>query len=764
MTIYRDDRRARPLLPASLFAAWLLCVLTLAAQAQQLVGYVEPLIGTAASSLSGYSEQLGNTIPAVGVPFAMTQWTAQTRQGETKCQAPYYYTDPSFTGIRATHWLSGSCTQDYGSFTIMAETGSLRTDPQAYGCALDHALEKATPYDYRIRLARYHLTASFTATARCGMMKFICERDDTLYLVVTPGSDKNRAFIRIDRRRGEVSGSNPAFRIYQGAGQPAGFAGYFVLRFSRPFFRAGTFTRDGVAGADSLRNRENEGAYAGFVMKKGDSLLVKAGTSFTGIAAAGRNLDAEIPGWDFEKVAGSCRLAWENALEKIRVSGGSASQKKIFYTSLYHTMQQPRLYNDVSGTYPRFSGSYVTERLKKGNYYGDFSMWDIYRADIPLYEILSPALVNDWVRSMILKGRQGGWLPIFPCWNNYTSEMIGDHVLEFIASAWSRGIRDYDVREAYRLMRHNAFDTPPEKDYVNGMGRRALPSYLRYGYIPLNDPVAEAFHKNEQVSRTLEYAYDDYSTALMARGLGRKKDYGILMKRAENYRNVFDSSVGLMNGRYQDGSWARPFYADKRMSYITEGTPRQYSFYVPQDIPGLAKLMGGRPALEAQLDSLFTGDRYNHGNEPDQQAPFLYDYTPHPWKTQRQVRKILQQAYGTGPGGISGNDDAGAISAWYVFAAMGFYPVSPVSGNYLICSPLFDTVRIKTGAAKPFSVVTHRRSPTSAYISRITWNGKPYRKDYLRYSMFTRGGTLDVFLDDHPGSWAADPADQPAGM
>jgi predicted alpha-1,2-mannosidase len=740
------------------------CLAFPAARAQQLTGYVDPLIGTAASSLQGYRGQLGNTIPAVAVPFAMTQWTAETRQGETKCQAPYYHSDPSFTGIRATHWLSGSCTQDYGSFTLMPETGALRTEPQAYACPLNHALEKATPYDYSIRLPRYHLTASFTATARCGIIRFTCQREDTLYVVVRPNSDKNKTFIRIDHRRGEVSGSNAAFRIYQGSGQPAGFAGYFVLRFSRPFFTAGTFSKEGVTADDSVRNGENEGAYVGFLMKKGESLLVKAGTSFTGIAAAADNLDAEIPGWDFGSVRDSCRATWENALEKIQVSGGTASQKKIFYTSLYHTMQQPRLYNDVNGTYPRFSASYVTETLQKGNYYGDFSMWDIYRSDIPLYEILSPALVNDWVRSMILKGQQGGWLPIFPCWNNYTSEMIGDHVLEFIASAWCRGIRDYDVREAYRLMRHNSFDTPPREDYVDGKGRRALSSYLRYGYIPLNDSVADAFHKNEQVSRTLEYAYDDYSTALMAKGSGNKKDYRMLMKRAGNYRNVFDRRVGLMNGRFADGSWAHPFYPDKRMSYITEGTPRQYSFYVPQDIPGLAKLMGGRRQLESQLDSLFTGDRYNHGNEPDQQAPFLYDYTPHPWKTQLQVRNILERAYGTGPGGISGNDDAGAISAWYIFAAMGFYPANPVSGDYLISSPLFDTLAIRTGAGKVFKVVTHRHSRASVYISRVTWNRKPYLKDYLRHSMFTEGGRLDIFLEDQPTGWASNPRRQPRGL
>ena len=745
-----------------------LSVTSCARKAPDVTRYVNPMTGTAAAttvSAQGIAtEQYGNTIPAVGVPFQMTGWTPQTRLTENKCVPPYYYKDSVFTGIRATHWLNGSCTQDYGSVTFMPLTGSLQTDPGSFACSLDHRLETSTPYYYRLSLPRYHLTAEVTATARAGVMRYTAQKTDSLFVVVTPNNDSGKAFIRINRATGEIEGYNPVHRIYQGSGQPAGFSGYFVIRFEKPFLTAGTFDAGGLLDADSLADHTGEGAWAGFRIQKGESLLAKVGTSFTSIAEARNNLDAEIPGWDFGAVENHAKAIWQEALGKIQVAGGTESERKIFYTALYHTMQQPRLYNDVSGTYPRFATQYQTERLRGGNYYGDFSMWDIYRAEVPLYEILDPAMVTDWVRSMILKGQQGGWMPIFPCWNHYTAEMIGDHVTVMIASAYMNGIRDFDVREAYRLMRQNAFDPAPGEAYLDGKGRRALDSYLRYGYIPLEDGVPDAFHKREQVSRTLEYAYDDYCLALVAGALGNTSDEQELMARARNYRNVFDTARNLMNGRHQDGSWDGPFTPDQRMSFITEGTPRQYSFYVPQDVPGLASLMGGRDSLEAALDSLFTGTRYNHGNEPDQQAPFLYNYTAHPWKTQRVVRRILREQYGTGPGGLSGNDDAGAISAWYVLASVGLYPVDPASGKLMLSSPVFDKATISLEGGKRFTVRAHKKSSGSIYIRRVTLNGKAYDKNYLSHDEVVRGGQLDVYLDDTPGGWGGSPGDQPAGL
>jgi len=342
--------------------------------------------------------------------------------------------------------------------------------------------------------------------------------------------------------------------------------------------------------------------------------------------------------------------------------------------------------------------------------------------------------------------------------------MVGDHVTAFIASAFAKGIRNYDVAAAYRLMRQNAFDSPGAADYSNGKGRRALNSYLKYGYIPMEDSVPEAFHKKEQVSRTLEYAYDDYALSIVAKALNKTADYNALHKRAFNYQNVFDSTINMVRGRYTDGNWYGPFSADRREPYITEGTPRQYTFYVPQDVAGLARLMGGAHALEASLDSLFAKNEYWHGNEPGHQIPFMYNYTASPWKTQKTVRSILNEEYSDGPGGLSGNDDAGQMSAWYVFAAIGLYPVDPVSGEHILCSPLFDKIILQLPGNKKLQIVCHKQSNDAIYIKRITFNGKPYTKNYIRYADIMKGGILDMYLQPQPSSWGAENSSHPSGL
>ena len=369
------------------------------------------------------------------------------------------------------------------------------------------------------------------------------------------------------------------------------------------------------------------------------------------------------------------------------------------------------------------------------------------------------------MQSLIAKGQQGGWLPIFPCWNSYTAAMIGDHATAFIASAYAKDIRNYDVDEAYRLMRKNAFETATNfNEYKNGMGRRALTSYIKYGYIPMEDSVQEAFHKKEQVSRTLEYAFDDYALSVVARGLNKKDDYQKLLQRSFNYKNVFDKNAGMVRGRYADGKWFENFNADARETYITEGTPRHYTFYVPQDVNGLSKLMGGTVALEKALDSLFIKNEYWHGNEPGHQIPFMYNYTASPYKTQMQVRKILAEEYSDGPGGLSGNDDAGQMSAWYVFAAIGFYPINPVSNEYILCSPLFDAINIELPANKKLKIVCTKKNSNSIFIDKVKWNGKLYDKNFIRHETIMQGGKLEIELVDKPAEWGNNANSRPHSL
>jgi len=730
--------------------------------AQPFLSYVQPLSGSAPATTKAAlkhseagSELNANTIPSVTLPFAMTQWTPQTRLLETKCQPPYYYADTLLSGFRGTHWLSGSCTQDYGSFTIMPVAGTLKTASEDYSVPFSHSGEITSPAYYKLDLQAYHLITEMTSTLRCGMLQFTMQQDDSLYLLIMPNSDKGKGFVKIDTAKGEIWGYNPVYRIYQGWGEPAGFKGWFFIKIEKKIARSGTYAGNSVYTTDSLLNQKDIGAFAGFYLKKGETLTIRVGTSFSSLAGAKHNLEHEIGSKSFREIEKASATVWEKALGRIRVTSKDEQQKKIFYTAFYHAMQMPRLMNDADGTHPLFGKPYQLEKLKSGNYYDDFSMWDIYRAQLPLFEILDPDLINQLIASIIEKGKQGGWLPIFPCWNNYTAAMIGDHASAFIASAFAKGIRKYDVNEAYRLMRKNAFDTADDYNYKNGMGRRALASYLKYGYIPLEDSVPQAFHKKEQVSRTMEYAFDDYAVSVVAKGLGKNEDYRKLQQRSFNYRNVFDTSTGMVRGRYANGNWVKPFNADNREVYITEGTPRQYSFYVPQDIAGMTRLMGGEKQLEKSLDSLFAKNEYWHGNEPGHQIPFLYNYTAAPYKTQEQVRKILTEEYSDGPGGLSGNDDAGQMSAWYLFAAIGFYPVNPVSNQYQLCSPLFDTINIELPHHKNLKIICSKKTKDAFYIQRVKWNGTPYEKNYINYEDLMQGGKLEFTLVEKATDWGS---------
>lgn len=757
-------------LQQNLIVFMLFVVLVHKTSAQNLVQYVQPLAGTASAttisavkhSEAGGTEARANTIPAVTLPFAMTQWTAQTRLTEKKCVPPYSYRDYLLTGFRGSHWISGSCTQDYGSFTIMPVAGHLKTSAKEYVVSFSHEDEITSPAYYKLTAGS--VATEITSTLRCGLLQFTMLKDDSLYLLITPNSDYAKGIIKVDAKKGEIWGCNPAHRIYQGWGEQTGFGGWFYIKVEKPFTKSGTFSGEEIFTSDSIKNRKDAGAFVGFVLRKDEQLCLRIGTSFSSLEGAKKNLTVEIGTKNFDAIRTAATQVWEKALEQIQVQTSSEKDKRIFYTALYHSMQHPRLFSDVDGTYPSFAGN---EQLKKmnGNYYDDFSMWDIYRAQLPLLEMLKPDMTNDFVRSLILKGEQGGWLPIFPCWNSYTAAMIGDHVTAFIASAYNKGIRNYNVVSAYQLMRKNAFETPTSfAEYKNGMGRRALPSYLKYGFIPMEDSVQEAFHKKEQVSRTLEYAFDDYALSIVAKGLNKQADYKQLQLRSLNYKHVFDPSVSMMRGKNTDGSWFAPFNADNREPYITEGTPRQYSFYVPHDVPGLAKLMGGTKMLENALDSLFAKNEYWHGNEPGHQIPFMYNYTLSPWKTQKEVRKILQKEYSDGPGGLSGNDDAGQMSAWHVFAAMGFYPVDPVSNNYFLCSPIFDKVVLLLQNNKKFELRKHKIKETALYVQQVKWNGRLYNKNYITYSMILQGGKLEMWLTDEPTQWGASPASRPAGL
>ncbi|GEO05350.1 hypothetical protein AAE02nite_30140 [Adhaeribacter aerolatus] len=735
------------------------------------VQYVDPLIGTGLATTASakahseaQSELKGQTFPAVGVPFGMTHWTPQTRTTERKCISPYYHADTKISGFRGSHWMSGSCTQDYGSVTIMPTTGAVEVNPEKYASAFSHATEKASPAAYAVNLTSYNIDAEITATSRTGLLQFrFNQAAEQAPLIIYPNSDEGQAQLSIDVGKNEISGYNPVHRIYQGQGKPAGFSGYFVIQFSKPFKTAGTF-RDGSVSTQITVTGEGKsaGGYVTYAVQAGDIIKVKVGTSFTSIAEARRNLEAEIPAWDLNKVKDAATAAWNKALGSVQVRDNNTEKKTIFYTALYHTMLLPRVYSDVSGTYPAFAQQYKTERTNDFEFHGDFSLWDTYRAVHPLYVLLQPERARAMVSTLISMSESGGWLPNFPCWNSYTSAMIADHGASVIADAYIKGIRGFDAEKAYRYMRKNALEPAGPEDYADGRGRRALPSYIKYGYIPMEDSVWQAFHKREQVSRTLEYAYDDFAVSQLAKALGKEQDYQLFLKRSNNYKNIYDSQSGFMRGRHADGSWYKDINPNKKEIYITEGTPWQYTYSVQQDVPGLVTLMGGKEKFGQRLDAFFDQKQYWHGNEPGHHIAYLFNYADTPWKTQRRVNEIITTEYGSGPGGISGNDDTGQTSAWYVFSAMGFYPVTPGTPYYIIGTPQFKEISLPVGHNRSFRIRAENLSPANIYVQSATLNGKTYNNAYLRHNDILTGGVLVFKMGNVPNKrWATTTTSMP---
>jgi len=721
------------------------------------IQYVDPLIGTTHATTEsvklrkGERENNGQTIPAVTAPFGMTQWTPQTQPTETKCIAPFYFGTTYIQGFRATHWLSGSCVQDYGSFTVFPTsiTDNFKFLPNQRNTYYLMDNDALSPAYLTTIFPEVSLLTEITATKRSGFFKFSWLDPINPTIIIDVNSDEGEGYIKVDVENQEIIGYNPVHRIYNGMGKPAGMSGYFVAKFSKKFIKHGTFAgMDFTHGTTEQKNKNNIGAYVTFEIKAEDVISMKIGTSFTSIENARLNLEAEIPDWDFNKTKQNLEKEWNDVLGKIDVEGGSEEDYTKFYTAMYHSLIHPRLLSDVNGEYPGFADDSTIHKADGFDYYDDMSNWDIFRAQMPLLSIIAPKEYNDMVKSLIVKAEQGGWLPIFPMWNSYTSAMIGDHSTAVIADAAMKGF-DFDLEKAYKYMRKNAFETPENiEEYKDGKGRRALTSYMQLGFIPLDDEVLEAFHKREQVSRTIEYAYNDWCVAQVAQKLGKTDDYKELMGRSLNYQNVFDPARGWACGRFADGSFTEEFNATEDMFYITEGTPKHYTFYVPHDVPGLMEIMGGKEKFQNELNLLIDNKEYWHGNEPSHQIPYLFNYVGDWKKTQETVKFLLETEYGTGPGGISGNDDAGQMSAWYVFGAAGFYPVCPGSNEYQLSSPIFEKVTFnldkKYYPAGKFVFEAEPGNNQNSY-SKVKLNGKKI-EPVITHEDLQKGGKLEFLM------------------
>lgn len=738
----------------------------------EYVDYVNPLIGTAPSSTisamkHGHgTENNAQVVPFVTPPFGMTNWTPQTKDSEQKCLAPYYYADTIIQGFRGSHWLSGSCVQDYGSVTIMPVSGKLIYLPSERGSGYSHDMENATPYHYWVHLDDYNIDTEVTATKRTGLFRFTFMNSGEAHIVLNPNSDEGQGYLQILPEKNEIVGYNPVHRIYQGWGEEAGFKGYFVARFDKDIGKFGVFADSTLfENRSSIEEEMNLGGYVSFQVTGGEQIHVSIGTSFTSIEQARKNLEAETDEHDFDQATLDLKEEWEKILSKIRVEGENEEDKIKFYTALYHSFLAPRTFSDYDGSYVSFAGGEHVLNSGECDYYADFSMWDTYRASYPLFNLLIPDASADMMKSLLLKAEQGGWLPIFPLWNSYTSAMIGDHVITSIADAYVKDIIDLS-EDHYALLLKNAFDSPETyAEYEDGKGRRALKSYLEYGYIPLEDDVKESFHKKEQVSRTLEYAFDDFALSQVARKYGDLENAQHLKLRALNYQNVYSRIDSSVRGRFADGSFTEEFNKYIRQPYITEGTPYQYTWYVPHDVAGLMSLMGGEAGFNANLDQFHNSGQYWHGNEPGHQIPFLYNFSGQPWKTQQLVSEIMKSEYSVEVGGLSGNDDAGQMSAWYVFAALGFYPVSPAVPEYVISGPRFDKVTLTLENEQELVINAPGASAGNSYIHGLRINGAAYDKNYLNHFDLVNGGVLDFEMGTEPNKiWGTGTDERPFSL
>ena len=661
------------------------------------------------------SEEHGQTLPAVLAPNGQNFWTPQTRDTEKKCLAPYYYTDSLFQGIRNSHWIVGGCTQDYGSFTLAALTGQLRLRPEERATPFSHANEISHPHYYAVCLPQEHLKVEVTGSSHAAIFRITPKQDGPVHIVLNHNSDEGEGYLEIDNLEKTIYGYNPVHRIYQGWGEPAGFCGHYLLQ---------AYDEIEDFGIDSLC------AWFTFKGKAHEPIILKAATSFTTKEGAVNNFAAEAEAHDFDSMMENLARQWIARLHTIDVEDQDTARVNQFYGALYRCSFLPREMSDVDGNYPKFAdGTPLTPDssfLPPHKFYGDFSMWDTYRAVHPLYNLIVPQQSADMMQSLVTMYEQGGWLPIFPCWNSYTAAMIGDHCSVALADAYVKGIRDFNVVKAYEAMRKNAFETPASyEEYKNGMGRRALASYLKYGYIPLEDSVKEAYHQEEQTSRTLEYAFDDFAVAQLAKALGKEQDFNELMRRSENWRNVINPKTGYCDGRHEpkmitkrrsDGG----LFEDNldfihRKRFITEGATCHYTWYMPQNVEGLVEVLGGPQKFEAKLDSMFTEGRYWHGNEPCHQIAYFYDFIGKREKTIERVAHILDTEYNDTPGGLSGNDDAGQMSAWYIFSSIGFYPVCPATDRYMLSAPRFQKITLHPDGGRPF-VITPNTFPRDRHF------------------------------------------------
>jgi predicted alpha-1,2-mannosidase len=706
------------------------------------VDWVNTYIGTGGSPSIG--PDYGGTMPLVTTPFGMTNWTPQTRQNRISVSS-YAYEDNTISGFIGTHqpavWMG-----DYGYVTVMPQFGHLQTTVEYRQMPFSHADEVSTPYYYSVKMGAdpaRRILAEMTATDRCAHMRFTFPADEGGSVVLQSTRAGTVGYVKVYPATREIVGYNPdRMDTYLSNVRLPNFKGYFVARFRQPFVQQGVYR--GVLPVDGQNEVTGEevGAFAKLNAKV---VEVQIGTSFISIEQARANLDAELPQWQFDATRAALKKKWNEKLGIASIEGATDDERHIFYTGLYHALLYPKLFSEYGHYYSAFD-----DRVHDGESYTAYSIWDTFRAENSLLTLFAPERIDGMISALLQNYKEGGWLPKWPN-PSYTNIMIGTHADSLIAEAIRKGFKGFDYSLAYEAVYKDA-NTPPDGDTTRRWldrepgvpyeARAGLTYARKLGYIPA-DKVAES------ASSTLEETYDDYAVAQVAKALGKTSDYQELMQRSRHYRNLFNPARGFMQARNSDGSWANP--ADG----WTEGDEWVYLFAPLHDIPGVIKLLGGPKAFNKKLDEHFAGQHNHHDNEPSHHYGYLYDFGGQPWKTQAAVRQIARNAYSNTPTGVLGNEDCGQMSAWYVFTAMGFYPVNPASAQYMIGSPLFTRTTLNLPNGRRFEISAANNSTDHPYIQSARLNGRPLAAPLITYEQIEAGGKLEFVMGTAPSNWAA---------
>ncbi len=710
----------------------LMPIILFSCKTKQAIDYVDPFVGT---------DSNGHTYPGATMPFGAVQLSPDTRRGNWDACSGYHYNDSTITGFSHTH-ISGTGCVDLGDILFHPTTGNIKLREDGYisdPIGFSHANEKAQPGYYSVKLHN-GILAELTATTHVGVHRYTFPKNGEPKIVIDLAHlllDEPIKEAELRAGSGEISGMRCT------RGWVDNQYVYFVARFSRPYTTE--FVADGkiVPESESLKAEKLQ-AVLTFPGAQGQSIECKVGVSIVSYENAKLNLEAEAGSLDFDQVRQNSFETWENALSAYQVSGGTSAEMTNFYTAVYHAMLTPNVVSDVNGEY---RGADMKTRNAGGRkIYSTFSIWDTFRAWNPLMTLTDTSFVNEMINSFLDFYDQTGELPIWPLSAGETGTMIGFHSVSIIYDAYAKNIRGFDAEKALEAMKVSA-----------AKNRRGVGQFLDLGYIPAN-------RKHESVSSLLECSYDYWCIAQMAKDLGHEGDYKLYTKQSEMYKNVFDGSTLFFRGRNEDGTWESPFDPYEVGRAYTEANAWQYRFFVPQDMNSMVNLFGGQMALVEALDSLFNTSlplvgkqldisgligQYAHGNEPSHHIAYLYSFLGQPWKTQHLVRRLLDEMYKPQPHGISGNEDCGQMSAWYILSSLGLYEVCPGTSQFVFTSPLFEKAEIRLANGKKLEITANNPSK-NVYIKSVSFNGNVIDKNYITYSELKEGGQLQFVLDSEP--------------